>query len=74
MIITEDIAPSDLTVVCEAWAALAAAQPRQNGALLEALVSPDAIPVAPIEPSVAVATYSNGQDEPGKSRLTTPLS
>lgn len=73
MIITEDIAPDDLAAVREAWAALEALQPRQNGALLEALVAPPAVATPPVEPPAPVTIHTNGQHEPSKSRLTTPL-
>jgi hypothetical protein len=66
MIITEDIAPADLAVVGEARAALAAAQPRQNGALLEALLTPEPTlsPTPPVQPSTPVTAPPNGQHEP----------
>lgn len=74
MLITEDIAPGDLAAVGEAWAALAATQARQNGALLESLLvaAPISIPAPLVEPPAPV-TAANGQHDPAEDLLPTPL-
>jgi hypothetical protein len=58
--IVEDIVPTDLAVVCEAQAALAAAQARQNNALLEELLPAPATPVPATFPPEPSGAGSNG--------------
>jgi hypothetical protein len=58
--IVEDIVPTDLAVVCEAQAALAAAQARQNNALLEELLPAPATPVPATFPPEPAGAGSNG--------------